>query len=477
MVRTRMAPSPTGEFHVGSLRTLLYNYAWAKKNQGQFILRIEDTDQARLVPGAQERILQVIRDYGLSWDEGPDIGGPYGPYVQSQRLDIYQQHAQYLIDQGDAYYCFCSKEILEQMRTEQKQKREIPRYDRRCLKYSVAEVQQKLKQNTPHVIRQKLPDNQHVAFNDSVMGEITINTKELDDTVLLKSDGFPTYHLAVVIDDHLMKITHIMRGSEWISSVPKHILLYQAFGWDLPIYAHLPVFLSPDGKGKMSKRHSTVSARSFLDQGYLPEAMLNYLMLLGWTPIDDRGFFTLEEFIQVFDINRFNNSNPAFDLNKLNYFNAHYIRVLSDPELAERLKQFAPENVDSKILLVLAPLVKERLKTLAEFKDLCSFMFSDIQVPDSGWKSSASEQLSTALQLIKQLPEANWNTENLTEKFMDEINVHQWSTSHFFMNLRLAVTGQPITPPITECIVILGKEKTLRRLNNALVSLRTLKTP
>ena len=472
-IRTRMAPSPTGEFHIGSLRTLLYNYAWAKKNHGQFILRIEDTDQTRLVSGAQDRILQVIKDYGLDWDEGPNKSGQYGPYIQSQRLEIYHQNIQPLIDSGHAYHCFCTKETLDQMRAEQKAQNQISRYDRRCLKLTPTEIKQKLDQKLPHVIRQKLPDNQIIKYHDAVMGEIKINTKELDDTVLIKSDGFPTYHFAVVVDDHLMEITHILRAVEWISSTPKHILLYRAFAWKEPVYGHVTAILSPSGKGKMSKREDEVSARNFLDQGYLPEAILNYLMLLGWSPDNNREFFTLEEFTQIFDLKDLNSSNPKFDQQKLLHFNMHYIKNLSDQELAERLKNFIPESyagtLHATFLPLLAPLVKERLKTLAEFKELTDFIFANqIKVPSSGWKSLASDHLQTALQITKECPENNWSTEYLTDKFSTTIETNHWHTGHFFMNLRLATSGQPVTPPITECLIILGRKKTLERLQTAL---------
>lgn len=472
-VRTRIAPSPTGEFHLGGLRTALYNYAFAKKKQGQFIIRIEDTDQTRLVKGATDRLLKVLNEYGLSWNEGPETKNKFGPYIQSQRLKIYQTHIQKLVEKSHAYRCFCTKEELDQRRHHQKAQNQIPKYDRRCLKLTKKQITKKLKSNKPHVIRQKLPDNQEIKFKDLVMGEITINTKELDDTVLMKSDGFPTYHLAVVIDDHLMQISHVIRGAEWITSTPKHILLYQAFGWEQPQFAHLPVILNPDGKGKLSKRKGGVSARSFLDKGYLPEAMLNYLMLLGWSPKNDREFFTLDEFIQKFELKDLNQANPAFDEQKLLHFNMHYIQKLSDQELAQRLIPFSPPNTPLKILKSLSPLVKERVKTLAEFTELTGFIFNTepIGIPESGWKDQNLEHLKSALQIIKEAKGKDWNTEYLTEKFMSAIKTNNWKTGHFFMNLRLAISGQPITPPITECLVILDKDKTLARLQHAINSL------
>lgn len=475
-VRTRMAPSPTGEYHIGHIRTVLYNYALAKQNQGEFIIRIEDTDQTRLVPGALDRILQDIKDYGIKWDEGPKIGGPYGPYIQSQRLEIYQKYAQKLIDKKQAYYCFCTKDTLSEMRTKQKEQGQVPKYDRRCLHLTTEEIEEKLKKHQPHVIRQKLPDNQTIKFNDLVMGEISINTKDLDDTILLKSDGYPTYHLAVVVDDYLMKITHILRGSEWISSTPKHILLYQAFNWTPPQFAHLPVFLNPNGKGKMSKRHGSVSARSFLEQGYLPEALLNFLMLLGWAPSNDKEIFSLKEFVQAFEIRKVNTSNPTFDIQKLKHFNMHYIKKLSNQDLAHKLKNFAPKQATGTQLIKLAPLVKERMKTLSEFTEMTKFIFNDIQTPETGWKEHARNNLNKALEIIKNTQEKHWNTEYLTEQFMSAIEVNQWKTSHFFMNLRLAISGQKITPPITESIVILGQPTAINRIKSAIQKLTDMQT-
>ena len=269
-VRTRIAPSPTGEYHIGHLRTCLYDYALAQKNHGQFIVRLENTDQKRYVPGSEKRILQDIRDYGLSWDEGPDIGGPYGPYVQTERLAIYQKYIRELLAKCLAYYCFCPKARLTKMRRVQKSGGKMPKYDRRCRSLSPAEINRKIKHGAKYVIRLKVPDNQSVSFNDQVRGKISFSTNDIDDQVLIKSDGLPTYHFAVVVDDHLMKISHIFRGEEWISSTPKQILLYRYFDWPIPKIAHLTVLMDPSGHGKMAKRRGSVSARSFLDQGYLP---------------------------------------------------------------------------------------------------------------------------------------------------------------------------------------------------------------
>ena len=374
-VRTRMAPSPTGELHVGGMATLLKNYAWAKKHGGQFVLRIEDTDKEREVKGAIDKILRVIGDYGLAWDEGPEKGGPYGPYIQSERLDLYRKHAEALVKAGKAYHCFCSKERLEKLREEQRTAHQPPKYDKHCRHLSVDEVARKLAAGEVSVIRLKVPANTQVVFQDLLRGEIRIASSEIDDQVLLKSDGYPTYHLGVVVDDHLMKITDVIRGEEWISSAPKHVLLYDAFGWEKPVFAHLPIFLNPDGKGKMSKRKGVVSARSFLDRGYLPEAMLNFLMILGWAKKDQQEVMSLDEYIQEFDPKAVSLKSAAFDLKKLNWLNGVYIRQLPLPALKKRLQPFLPADFPVDKLDAILPLVVERLVTLAEIEALTSFFY------------------------------------------------------------------------------------------------------
>jgi glutamyl-tRNA synthetase len=471
-VRTRMAPSPTGEYHIGHIRTLLYNYAFAKKHNGQFIMRIEDTDQKRFVPGAQERILQVIKDYGLCWDEGPDIGGPYGPYVQTQRLDIYKKYIQELLDKGLAYYCFCTPERLNEVREKQRALKQIPKYDRHCLNLSKEEVESKIKAGAPYTIRMRVPDNEVIAFHDAVRGEIKINTNEIDDQVLIKSDGIPTYHFAVVVDDHLMKITHVMRGDEWISSAPKQILLYRYFGWDIPVFAHLPVFLDPAGKGKMSKRHGTVSARSFLDAGYLPEALLNFLMLLGWNPGTDKEIFSLDEFVQEFSLEHLHTKQPIFDRKKLDYLNGYYIRQKTDEELTKLLLPFVP-NADYDTLIKLVPLLKERITTLKDAADLTKFIFEDedydkdLLLQRKATPESAAEMISKARETLIAIDEKDWIFENIQSKLMDLIKANNWNVGQFFMVFRVAICGSPFTLPVVECLPILGKTKTIKKMEQA----------
>ncbi len=473
-VRTRMAPSPTGEMHVGSMAILLKNYAFARKHQGQFILRIEDTDQEREVPGATQRIMDIIRKYGLDWDEGPDKGGPHAPYIQSQKLAAYKDHAESLVKNHKAYYCFCSKERLEQVREHAMANKVAPKYDRHCRNLSSEEVKQKIEAGEEHVIRLAVPDNQPITFRDLIRGDITINSNEVDDQVLLKSDGFPTYHLGVVVDDHDMNISHIMRGEEWISSTPKHVLLYEAFGWSQPIYAHIPVFLNPDGKGKMSKRKGTVSAQSFLDRGYLPEALLNFFMILGWAPKDQREIITLEEYIQEFDPQHVSSKSVVFDLKKLDWINGIYIRKLSDTELSSRLTPFLPEDFPKEKLSTLLPLVKERLVTLTQMEELTDFFYKDISVDQQllTKKSSNDEvrsQLEATLSVIENLTE--WSVSSLEQAIRDLQAKHDWKKSQYFMMVRVAVTGKQATPPLFETMEVIGKERVLKRLKLCIESL------
>lgn len=466
-VRTRMAPSPTGEYHVGHLATLLKNYAFAKKRGGKFVLRIEDTDQERYVPGAVEKILKVIKAYGLGWDEGPDIGGPYQPYTQSQRLPIYQEKAHELVKMGKAYYCFCSQQRLDQIRDQQRAANIPPKYDRHCRTLSPQEAQAKVTAGESFVVRLAVPDNQDIVFNDLIRGDITVNSNIIDDQVLLKSDSFPTYHLAVVIDDLLMKITHVLRGEEWISSTPKHILLYQAFGWEPPVYAHIPVFLNPDGKGKMSKRKGTVAAQSFLDDGFLPEAMLNFFMILGWSPKDQREIITLDEYINEFDPKDISSKSVAFDINKLRWINGMYIRRLASDELIKRLQPFLPPDFPHDQMPLILPLVMERLVVLKDFEELTSFFYRPIEVDQALLLQKADKPLVMAqlLETISALSALNsWTVEGIEQVVRDLQATKDWKKSQYFMMLRVAVTGKTATPPLFETMMVLTKDTVIDRL-------------
>ncbi|MFA5024977.1 MAG: glutamate--tRNA ligase [Candidatus Shapirobacteria bacterium] len=470
IIRTRIAPSPTGEYHIGHLRTCLYDYALAKKNNGQFVIRIEDTDQKRLVSGAQERILKDIKDYGMTWDEGPDIGGPYGPYIQTERLNIYQKHIKELLDKGLAYHCFCTEDRLTEMRTIQKAAHQIPKYDRHCLNLSKEEVNAKLEKKESYVIRMKVPDNQIVTFDDAIRGPIKINTKDIDDQVLVKSDGIPTYHFAVVVDDHLMNISHIFRGEEWITSTPKQILLYQAFGWEIPIFAHLTVLMDPSGHGKMSKRKGSVSARSFLDDGYLPEALLNFLMLLGWNPGTDQELFTLNEFVKEFSLEHLHKKSPIFDRKKLDYFNGLYIRQKTNEELTPYFKKFLPLASDDQIK-ILVPVLKDRLIKFSDLPEQVKFLFEDVEYDkDLLLKKGTSPELAT--EMLTKTKELFADFTAIQDRLMNLIKENNWNIGEFFMVFRVAICGSSFTPPVVECLPALGQEGTLRKLELALQKLK-----
>jgi len=476
MVRTRVAPSPTGEMHVGTLSIVLKNYAYAKGRRGKFILRIEDTDQTREIAGAAEQILSILDLFHLAPDEGPETGGPYAPYVQSKRLDIYHQYAQQLVEQKQAYYCFCSKERLEGLRDKQRADHVPPKYDRLCRNLSPEEIKTKLQTKQPYVIRLKVPDHQKIKFNDLIRGDIEFGSDQVDDQVLIKSDGFPTYHLAVVIDDHLMQISHVLRGEEWISSTPKHVLLYQAFNWSLPIYAHIPIYLNPDGKGKMSKRKGTVSVSSFTSQGYLPEALLNFLMILGWATKDEREILTLDEYIKEFDPKDISQKSVVFDLKKLQWLNGVYIRNQTQEDLISRLKPFIPEDFPAPLLQKVLPLIKERLILLSDFSHLTAFFYKPIEIASKELlkKSSAAqvkEQLNQLIAVLSQLSAQTWLTSHL-ESIVRKLQATQnWSKGQFFMMIRVAVTGQTQTPPLFETMEQIGHDLTLSRLNDALLSI------
>lgn len=458
-VKTRMAPSPTGEYHIGHIRTVLYNYAYAKKMNGTFLIRIEDTDRNRFVEGATERILEVIKDYGLNWDEGP--------VFQSERLSIYREHAEELIEKGAAYRCFCTSERLAEMRKKQ-QERGVPstKYDRTCLNLSQSDIDEKLKKGTSYVTRLKMPDNKIISFSDEVYGKIEYNSKDIDDTVLLKSDGFPTYHLAVVVDDHLMEVTHVMRGNDWISSTPKHVVLYDAFGWEKPVYIHLPNLKELGGNKKLSKRNGPVSAREFLSEGYLPEALNNFVMLLGWKPGNDVEFYTIEEFTQKFDLKNISKTDLiAFDRKKLYWMNGEYIKKLSTEEFVKKVNNFYDNKYDSELVSKIFPLVKERVSTLKEFESIAGFFFEkEFSVDSSQFTEQDKLHISSAITSLKNIE--NWNLENINEKLMTEIKAKDYKVGKFFMSLRFAITGKKVTPPINDSLVILGKEETLSRLKN-----------
>lgn len=462
-VRTRIAPSPTGDIHIGSLRTALYSWALARQNKGQFIVRIEDTDQKRLVPGAIDRILKDIKDFGLDWDEGP--------FKQSERLDIYQKYIKELVDKDLAYYCFCSQERLDEVREIQKKNKQIPKYDRYCLNLTKEEIEAKIKSGQSFVIRMKMPSNEVVEFDDLVRGKIKINTNDLDDQVLIKSNGIPTYHFAVVVDDHLMKISHVLRGDEWLTSTPKQVLLYKSFGWEMPIFCHLTVLLDPSHSGKMSKRYGSVFARQFLDEGYLPEALLNFLMLLGWNPGTDKEIFSLEEFVKEFSLERLHKKSPIFDRKKLDFFNSHYIRLKSDSQFFDLVRPFFEKElgkVDLEKLKVLAPLLRDRTITLKQAVELGKFVFKEIEFQREAIDSKIRDKELGRLiltEIIDSLKKVDFKKQaEIQDVLIKLVEAKNYNKGDFFMVLRIGLTGNSVTPPIVECMPLLGKETSLVRL-------------
>jgi len=467
-VRVRFAPSPTGIPHIGNTRTALFDWLLARQSGGQFIVRVEDTDRKRYQPESLEKILAILEFLGLTWDEGPKVGGPYEPYFQSGRLKRYQEVAQELVDKGVAYYCFCSSDRLDNLRREQKATGQIPKYDRHCLSLSGPEIEKKKKAGQ-YVIRLKMPDDEDFTWDDLVQGEITINSQDLDDQVLLKSDGFPTYHLAVVVDDHDMKISHIVRGVEWISSTPKHLFLYQSLDWSVPKIMHLPLILGPD-KTKLSKRHGAKSVLDYRDEGYLKEALINFMVYLGWSYQDNSGLFSLEDLTKVFDYKKIQRQNAIFDIKKLDWFNGQYIRMKSPKELTKLLKPFAPKGTKEDLLIKVVPLVKDRLTKLSDFKDLAGFFFQTPEVTETlleeKVKGDYKRYLKKAASTLQSIED--WKEEEITPKLMNLIQENDWKTGDFFMALRIAIAGSAYTPPINESMVILGKEKVLVRIKTLL---------
>lgn len=462
-VRTRLAPSPTGEdIHIGNLHSALINYVFARKHEGAFVVRIEDTDQVRLVKGSEEQILKSLRAYGLSYDEGPDKDGVYGPYRQSERLETYRIYIKELIEKKAAYFCICSKERLAKLREKQQKEKQIPRYDKHCLAIQ-DEVARKVSEGATHVVRMDIPDNKDITFHDMVRGDITINTSNLDDQVLMKSDGFPTYHLAVVVDDNFMKITHVIRGEDWISSTPKHILLYEAFGWEKPVFAHTPLLRNPD-KTKLSKRKNPVWAGWYVKQGFLPEAVLNFMALMGWSHPEQKEIFSLTEFIKVFKLEDLQAVAPIFDIVKLEWMNGEYIRRMNPDELTTRIDEFYEGKMDKKIIETTVPLIQERIKKLSDYKSLVEFIFDR--------PTKYQIELKTHKKLIGKMSEvlsklSDWKAEEIGRVMQELAFAENVKNSEFFMILRVVVTGKKISPPLNESMELLGKKEILARMENA----------
>ncbi|PIR67088.1 MAG: glutamate--tRNA ligase [Parcubacteria group bacterium CG10_big_fil_rev_8_21_14_0_10_36_14] len=482
-IKVRFAPSPTGFLHIGGLRTALYNYLFAKKNKGSFILRIEDTDAKRKVEGGVENIINTLRSCELNYDEGPEIGGKNGPYVQSERLPIYKHYVEQLIEKGTAYYCFCTPEKLEKEKKKQQDEKLPTKYSGHCTKNIREDAKKRVKEGEKYVIRLNVPESGNTEFEDEVYGKISVKNQLIDHQVLLKSDGFPTYHLANVIDDHLMGITHVIRGEEWLPSTPKHILLYKALGWNAPKFAHLPLLLNPD-KSKLSKRQGDVAVEDYLKKGYLPEALINFVALLGWNPKGDQEVYTLKEFIRYFDLKSINKSGSVLNKEKLDWMNGEYIKRKSLKELVELCKPYLvdagliTEKTDKKLIEKIVKIEQERIKTLQEITEGAGLFFkkSDYSADLLVWKKSDKKQtkiiLEKLLKFLKTVPNGKFEQEKLekeTKKWLKKENI---STGDALWPMRTALSGQKASPSPFELAWALGKEETIKRIDCAITKLK-----
>jgi len=486
-VRVRYAPSPTGEPHVGNIRAALFNWLLARHEGGTFILRIEDTDQARIVHGALEAIFASLRWLGLDWDEGPEVDGPHAPYFQSQRLEHYHQASEQLIAADNAYRCYCSPQRLEEVRAEQMRYKMPPKYDRRCRKLSPGERRELEAQGIAPVVRFKTPLSGRTTFHDLVRGDVTFENDTLDDFVLLKSDGFPTYHLANVVDDHLMGITHVLRGDEWVSSTPRHVLMYQAFDWQPPVFAHLPMILGPD-RAKLSKRHGDTSILQYRDKGFLPDALFNFLGLLGWSLDDKTELISRQDFVRHFSLERIVKNPAIFNIEKLTWMNGVYIRELGLDELTDHLLPFLEEHlpadiarpIDRPYLRRIVPLVQERIKRLDEASDLTEFFFREGELTYpieqllgkrfADQPQQATEALAAARERIAALD--RWDEEALESAIRPLAEELGLKTGELFGAIRVAVTGRTAAPPLFQTMAVLGRERCLERTGAAIARLR-----
>ena len=489
-VRTRFAPSPTGRMHLGSARTALYSFLVARHTGGSFFLRIEDTDQKRFVPGSEQELIDGLHWLGLEYDEGPDIGGPHGPYRQTERREIYTEYAWKLVELGHAFPCFCTPERLEKVRHEQMRNKQNPRYDGTCRSLSPDEGRRRVLAGERHVIRFKMPKEGSITTTDLVRGSITTENSALDDSVLLKSDGLPTYHLAAMVDDHLMEITHVIRGSEWLPSMPLHVHVIRAFGWELPEFVHLSVFLKPSGKGKMSKREAAEAMKDghsifigdMKELGYIPEGVLNWIALMGWG-VSEEDVMTLDEMIARFDINNLTPAPPAINFAKLDHFNATHIRQLQAGDLAARIKPyFVREGLaveDAKLMRII-PLIRERLVTLDDCLPFAAWFFKETVTPEPAELVAKGLSASQTAGMVRQsyeilavLPELRHDlAEPPMRNLVEQLGL---GPNQVFGSLRVAITGQPVSPPLFESMEIVGKEKVLERLNQAIKILEELK--
>jgi glutamyl-tRNA synthetase len=479
-IKTRFPPSPTGYLHVGSLRTALYNYFYAKKHNGTFLLRIEDTDRERYVAGAVESLIGTLDRMKIDYDEGPVMKngkivekGGNGPYAQSARLEIYKKYAKQLVDSGYAYHCFCSKERLSELREQQQEIKQTTKYDRACLKLSSEEIKTKLESGESNVIRMKIPEGK-TTFHDEIRGDITIENQENDDQVLLKADGFPTYHLAVVVDDHLMGVTHVIRGEEWISSVPKHVMLYTWFGFPLPTFAHLPLILNTD-KSKLSKRQGDVAVEDYFAKGFLEEALENFVSLLGYNPTADREIYTREEFIEHFELTKINKSGAVFDVNKLLWMNGQYIKMLSDETFVAKVKPFLKGEVEDDILRRICVIEKTRINLLSEITTVIDSYQSITNFSKEMlvWKKSDSEdaklQLKNIFEFISSLDDSVFNNLELIEQAIaGYIKDNGLQNGNVLWPLRVSLSGAERSPSPFELLWVLQKQESMKRIEHAI---------
>jgi len=485
-VRVRFAPSPTGRPHVGGIRTAMFNWLMARHTGGRFVLRIEDTDVTRKVEGAVEYIMDGLKWLGLDWDEGPDVGGDYGPYYQSQRLDLYRQAAERLVKQGDAYYCYCSPERLVEMRKEQVARKQPPGYDRHCRDLTPQERARKEAGGIVPVVRFKVPLEGQTKFTDLIYGDVTFEHSTIDDFVLLKSDGYPTYHLANVVDDHAMEISHVIRGEEWVSSTPRHLLIYGALGYDPPQYVHHPLIVGPD-RAKLSKRHGGVSILEFRKHGYLPETMFNFLALIGWSLDDKTELMTRQELIDNFSLERIGKTGAIFNRDKLDWMNGVYIRSLDIEDFTQRVLPFLEQGLPPQVKRPLdidyvrrmMPLIQERTKMLTQVPGLVRFFFVDkldydptLLIARNMTPESTLAALDASSQRLSKLSIfTEESLETLLRPLAEELGL---KAGQLFSVLRTAVTGETATPPLFQTMAVLGRERCLRRIDEALEKLRRL---
>ena len=475
-VRTRFAPSPTGFLHVGGLRTALYNYLFAKKEKGAFILRIEDTDQSRKVEGAMENLIETLEWAGLHFDEGPGREGDFGPYIQSQRINLYQKCAHQLVEEGNAYYCFCTQQRLEKLRDQRIAAKLAGSYDRYCRDIPKSEVQEKLKRGEPHVIRMKVPLTGELTFSDAIRESVTIAYAVLDDQVILKSDGYPTYHLAVVVDDHFMKISHVIRGEEWLPSTPKHIMLYNYFGWEAPRFAHLPLLLNPD-KSKLSKRQGDVAVEDYRAKGYLKEALVNFVAFLGWNPGDERELFSLEELVHEFSLERVGKSGAVFNIEKLDWLNFEHLRRKPEADVLRMIKDhlkrsaIGGEKLDDQYLLSVISAMRERVTFIKDIIEKSPYFFESPKEYDPAdvkkrWKPESSMYLK---KLAEQFGALDVPTKEGYEAALQQTaETLQIKNSDLIHPLRLAVSGMGAGPGLYDILFILGKNETIGRITTAI---------